>query len=75
MTAPTSSSQLLKLTGLWVSETKTGRKMLSGEIRPGLKLLVLENQGATGNQPRYEAFLAPHQKQEQQDTPPAPEAF
>lgn len=74
MTAPT-TSQLLKLTGLWVSETKTGRKMLSGEIRPGLKLLVLENKGATGNQPRYEAFLTPHQKQEQQDTPPAPEAF
>jgi hypothetical protein len=49
--------------------------MLSGEIRPGLKLLVLENKGATGNQPRYEAFLAPHQKQEQQDTPPTPEAF
>lgn len=73
MTATT--SQLLKLTGLWVSETKTGRKMLSGEIRPGLKLLVLENKGATGNQPRYEAFLAPHQKQGQQDTPPAPEAF
>ena len=73
MTATT--SQLLKLTGLWVSETKTGRKMLSGEIRPGLKLLVLENKGATGNQPRYEAFLAPYQKQEQQDTPPAPEAF
>jgi hypothetical protein len=75
MTAPTTSSQLLKLTGLWVSETKTGRKMLSGEIRPGLKLLVLENPGATGNQPRYEAFLAPRQKREQQDTPPAPEAF
>lgn len=71
MTSP-STSQLLKLTGLWVSETKNGRKMLSGEIRPGLKLLVLENKGATGNQPRYEAFLAPHQKQ---DTPPAPEAF
>lgn len=74
MTA-TTTSQLLKLTGLWVSETKNGRKMLSGEIRPGLKLLVLENKGATGNQPRYEAFLAPHQKQEQQDTPPALEAF
>ena len=74
MTTPT-TSQLLKLTGLWVSETKTGRKMLSGEIRPGLKLLVLENKGATGNQPRYEAFLAPHQKQERQDTPPTPEAF
>ena len=74
MTTP-HPSQLLKLTGLWVSETKAGRKMLSGEIRPGLKLLVLENKGATGNQPRYEAFLAPHQKQEQQDTPPTPEAF
>ena len=74
MTTP-NPSQLLKLTGLWVSETKAGRQMLSGEIRPGLKLLVLENKGATGNQPRYEAFLAPHQKQEQQDTPPAPEAF
>ena len=72
MTTP-NPSQLLKLTGLWVSETKAGRKMLSGEIRPGLKLLVLENKGATGNQPRYEAFLAPHQKQE--DTPPTPEAF
>lgn len=70
-----STSQLLKLTGLWVSETKAGRKMLSGEIRPGLKLLVLENKGATGNPPRYEAFLAPHQKQEQQDTSQAPEAF
>ena len=56
MTTP-HPSQLLKLTGLWVSETKAGRKMLSGEIRPGLKL------------------LAPHQKQEQQDTPPTPEAF
>ena len=71
----TTTSQLLKLTGLWVSETKNGRKMLSGEIRPGLRLLVLENPKATGSQPRYEAFLAPHQRQAQQDTPPAPEAF
>ena len=55
MTAP-SISQLLKFIDLWVSETKNRRKMISGEIRPDLRLLVLENKGATGNQPRYEAF-------------------
>lgn len=68
----TNPSQLLKLTGLWVSETKTGRKMLSGEIRPGLKLLILENKGATGKQPAYEAFIAPGLKKSSEDGEPAP---
>ncbi len=72
MTTTSNPSQLLKLTGLWVNETKTGRKMLSGEIRPGLKLLVLENKGATGKQPSYEAFLAPGLKKPTEGEEPAP---
>lgn len=46
--------------------------MLSGEIRPGLKLLILENKGATGNQPAYEAFIAPGLKKSSEDSEPAP---
>jgi hypothetical protein len=57
-------SQLLKLTGLWKSETKNGSVMLKGSIRPGLSLVVLRNDKATGNQPEYSAFLAPSTKQE-----------
>lgn len=74
MTNTHPQSQLLKLTGLWASTSKGGRRMLSGEIRPGLKLLILENTQATGNQPLWEAFLAPCEKREQQ-APPSPELF
>jgi len=60
-------SNLLKLTGLWKSETKGGSVMLKGSIRPGLSLVVLRNDKATGNQPEYSAFLAPSAKREGDD--------
>ncbi|MFM7676499.1 MAG: hypothetical protein ACKO5F_13175 [Synechococcus sp.] len=69
------SSQLLRVTGLWASTSKNGRRMLSGQVTPGLKLLVLENPQATGNQPKWEAFLAPAEKREQQASQPSQELF
>lgn len=49
---------LLKITGLWEGETKAGRRMISGTIRSGLKLVILENEDAEGNQPQWVAFYA-----------------
>ena len=65
-------SNLLKLTGLWETTTKTGKRMLKGSFRPGLALLLLENPDATGNQPTWTAFLAPsgEGKGDRNDTPP-----
>ncbi len=60
-------SNLLKLTGLWKSETKDGSVMLKGSIRPGLSLVILHNDKAIGNQPAYSAFLAPIAKREGDD--------
>jgi hypothetical protein len=57
-------SNLLKLTGLWKTETKKGSVMLKGSIRPGLSLVVLHNPDATGNAPEYTAFLAPSPKKD-----------
>lgn len=73
---PQNPSQLLRVTGLWASTSKNGRRMLSGQVSPGLKLLILENPQATGNQPPFEAFLAPAEKREQQSSqPPSQELF
>jgi len=60
-------SNLLKLTGLWKSETRNGSVMLKGSIRPGLSLVVLRNDKATGNQPEFTAFLAPSAQREGDD--------
>ncbi len=60
-------SNLLKLTGLWKSETRNGSVMLKGSIRPGLSLVVLRNDKATGNQPEYSAFLAPSAQRDGDD--------
>ncbi len=70
-------SNLLKLTGCWESETKNGKRMLKGSIRPGLSLLLLENTEATGNQPQWTAFLAPsgEGKGQSDDQAPAASAF
>ena len=68
--SPTTSSNatqpMLRVTGLWSGVSKGGRKMLSGQVSPGLKLLILENPKATGNQPPFEAFLVPAEKREPQ---------
>jgi len=60
-------SNLLKLTGLWKSQTRNGGVMLKGSIRPGLSLVILKNNKAEGNQPAYTAFLAPSAKHESSD--------
>ena len=73
---PQNPSQLLRVTGLWASTSKNGRRMLSGQVSPGLRLLVMENLQATGNQPKWEAFLAPAaEKREQQSSQAAQELF
>lgn len=64
-------SNLLKLTGLWKSETRNGGTMLKGSIRPGLSLIVLHNDKVEGNQPAYTAFLAPSPKRGGDDQAPA----
>ena len=56
---------LIRLTGLWVGETKAGDKYLSGTVSPSSKLLILANRHKEKEtDPDYIAYLAPQEKQE-----------
>ena len=60
-------SSLIRLTGLWKSETKAGETMLSGSFSPSSKLIVLPNsRKQKESDPDYIAFMAPHEKKEKQ---------
>ena len=65
-------SDLIRLTGLWKSQTKAGAAMLSGSMSPTSKLIILANtRKQKDSEPDYIAFLAPYEKQE--DKPQKPE--
>ena len=58
-------SDLIRLTGLWKSQTKAGAPMLSGSMSPTSKLVILPNtKKQKDSEPDYIAFMAPYQKQE-----------
>ncbi len=58
-------SDLIRLTGLWRSQTKAGDTMLSGGISPTSKLIILPNsRKQKDSEPDYIAFMAPYEKQE-----------
>jgi hypothetical protein len=64
-------SDLIRLTGLWRSQTKAGDTMLSGKISPTSKLVILPNsRKQKDSEPDYIAFVAPYEKQEQQPQKP-----
>jgi hypothetical protein len=69
-------SDLIRLTGLWKSQTKAGDIVLSGSISPTSKLIILPNNyKQKDSEPDYIAFMAPYEKQEkkQPDKPQKPE--
>lgn len=53
-------SDMIKLTGLWRQESKSGGSYLSGLVSPTSRLLVLPNtHKKDAKEPDYVAFLAP----------------
>lgn len=58
---------LIRLTGLWKTQTKAGDTMLSGSFSPSSKLVVLPNgKKQKASDPDYIAFMAPQEKKEDQ---------
>lgn len=60
---------LIPITGLWKTETRNGGTMLSGQVSPGCRLVILRNDRATGNQPTYRAFWAPSRPKREDQAP------
>ena len=57
---------LIRLTGLWRSETKAGDTMLTGSFSPSSKLVILpNNKKQKESDPDYIAFMAPSEKKEE----------
>jgi len=60
-------TNLLRLTGLWKTQTKAGAIMLSGSLSPSSKLVILPNtKKQKASDPDYIAFMAPAEKREDQ---------
>ncbi len=60
-------SDLIRLTGLWKSQSKAGAPILSGSISPTSKLVIVPNTyKKKDSEPDYIAFMAPYEKQEKQ---------
>ena len=56
---------LVRLTGLWMGESKAGDKYLSGAVSPSSRLLILANRRKQkDSDPDYIAYLAPAEKRE-----------
>jgi hypothetical protein len=50
---------MLKLTGLWASETKNGDKMLAGKLSPMARIVILPNKFKKNpTDPDYYLFIA-----------------
>jgi hypothetical protein len=62
---------LIRMTGLWKTQTKAGATMLSGSLSPSSKLVILPNsKKQKASDPDYIAFLAPAEKKEEQTARP-----
>jgi hypothetical protein len=58
-------SNLIRLTGLWKSESKAGGTYLTGSISASSKLLILQNtKKEKDSDPDFIAFMAPQEKKE-----------
>jgi len=65
MSNQTEESQLIELTGLWLNETKSGKKYFSGTLG-GAKLLIFVNEYKEKDaHPDYKMFIAKKQKKEE----------
>lgn len=61
------NSNLIRITGLWRSQTKAGDTMLSGNFTPSSKLIILPNtKKQKDTEPDYIAFMAPVEKKPEQ---------
>ena len=68
------SSHLIRLTGLWRSESRQGDTFLAGNISPTSKLLILpNNRKQRESDPDWIAYLAPPEERQdrEQDREPA----
>jgi hypothetical protein len=76
---PMQESNLIRLTGLWKSESKAGGNYLSGSISASSKLLVLPNsRKEKDSDPDFIAYMAPQEKKEpskQRREASSPDAF
>lgn len=64
-------SNLIRITGLWRSQTKAGETMLSGNFTPSSKLVILPNsKKQKETDPDYIAFMAPAEKKADQPEKP-----
>lgn len=58
---------LIRLTGLWKTQTKAGDTMLAGSFSPSSKLVILPNsKKQKASDPDYIAFMASQEKKEDQ---------
>jgi len=65
-------NNLIRITGLWKSQTKAGETMLSGAVSATSRLLILPNsKKEKDSDPDYIAFLAPAEKKEDKPARPA----
>jgi hypothetical protein len=66
-----SESNLVRMTGLWKSETDSGETCLSGAVGPTSRIVVLPNRNSGGSAPDFIAYMAPNgersDEQEQDD--------
>lgn len=61
-------NNLIRITGLWKSQTKAGETMLSGAVSATSRLLILpNNKKERESDPDYIAFLTPAEKREGQE--------
>jgi hypothetical protein len=59
------ASEMIKLGGLWVNETKAGEKYFSGKLSPTTNVLIFKNKYKESEKhPDYIMYLAPVKKQE-----------
>lgn len=63
LTSPAKEAGMIRLTGLWKSESEAGRKYLAGSISASSRLVVLVNEDKEkASDPDYIAYLAPQKK-------------
>jgi len=60
---------MIYLGGLWLSESKSGKKYFSGKLGLGGRILIFKNENRTAdNQPEYNMYIVPaEQRDAQQD--------
>lgn len=58
-------NNLIKITGLWINQSKDGGQYLSGSWGPTLRVIVFKNKNKRpdSQDPDYNLFLAPVQTQ------------